>query len=166
MAARRSAGLLLFRVAPDGTIEALIAHMGGPFWERKDDGAWSIPKGELREGEDPLTAARREFTEELGLAPPDGTPIHLGVLRQSAGKEVEIWAQRGDLDVSEIHGNLFELEWPPKSGEIRRYPEIDRAAWFDLQTASRKLLRGQVRFLQLLKRFLTAGDGQNAAENT
>jgi len=153
MAQRRSAGLLLHRTHA-GALEVLIAHMGGPLWARKDEAAWSIPKGEYHDGEDPLTAARREFAEELGQAAPDGDPIHLGSVRQSGGKIVDMWAQAGELDVSEVHSNTYQMQWPPGSGRLMEFPEIDRAGWFDLEQARVKLVRGQVPFLDALERHL------------
>jgi predicted NUDIX family NTP pyrophosphohydrolase len=137
-------------------IEVLIGHMGGPFWAPKDNGAWSIPKGEHTALERPLQAARREFEEELGYAAPGGEPLHLGAVRQPHGKIIEVWALEGDIDVSEIHGNTFEMQWPPGSGEMREFPEIDRAGWFDLDHARRKLVPGQVPFLDELERLLAA----------
>jgi predicted NUDIX family NTP pyrophosphohydrolase len=119
-------------------------------WARRDDGAWSIPKGELEPGEDPLAAARREFREELGQDPPSGEPIALGELRQPGGKRVVAWAVEGDLDVSAVRSGTFEMEWPPRSGRRQRFPEVDRAAWFDPETARRKLLAGQVPFVDRL----------------
>jgi predicted NUDIX family NTP pyrophosphohydrolase len=144
-----SAGLLVHRGAgPD--LEVLIGHMGGPFWARKDDRAWSIPKGEYQPDEDPLAAARREFTEELGLAPPDGEVMPLGEHRMSNGKLVTVWAVEGDLDISVTVSNTFELEWPPKSGQWRMFPEIDRAAWTPITVAREKLVAGQTVFLDRL----------------
>jgi predicted NUDIX family NTP pyrophosphohydrolase len=153
----RSAGLLVYRSAPDGGVEVLCAHMGGPFWARKDDRAWSIPKGEYADGDDPMTAARREFVEEIGQEPPDGSWIALGEVRQSSGKRIAAWAVAGDLDVTEIQSNTFALEWPPGSGRIEEFPEVDRAEWFDVETARRKLVKGQVEFLDRLKRAITPG---------
>lgn len=150
MAARRSAGLLLHRRAPDGSVEVLLAHMGGPFWARKDDAAWSIPKGEHGEEEDPLAAARREFAEELGQPVPSGPLVDLGELRQPSGKRLRAFALEADLDVTEIHSNSFTIEWPPGTGRLREFPEIDRAEWFGLESARRKLVRGQVPLLDAL----------------
>lgn len=147
-----SAGLLLYRER-DGELEVLIAHMGGPYWARKDERAWSIPKGAVEEGEEPLAAARREFAEELGTPPPDGPLIALGEIRQASGKRVVAWAVPGDLDADAITSVEFEVEWPPRSGRIRRYPEVDRAAWVDVETARRKLVKGQV---PLVERLVTA----------
>ena len=149
--ATMSAGLLLYRVsAGPGTPEVLLAHPGGPFWARKDTGAWSVPKGEYGHGEDPLAAAYREFEEELGMAPPPGTPCALGEVRQAGGKRVVVWALEGDLDVSQAVSNTFELEWPRGSGRRRQFPEVDRVEWFQLAAARVKLLRGQRPFLDRL----------------
>jgi predicted NUDIX family NTP pyrophosphohydrolase len=148
---RRSAGLLVYRRTPDGGVEVLCAHMGGPFWERKDEHAWSIPKGEYSDEDDPVGEARREFVEEIGRQPPVGEWIPLGEARQSGGKRVVAWAVEGDLDLSDgIQSNTFTMEWPPRSGRMQEFPEVDRAEWFDLETARRKLVKGQVPFLDLL----------------
>jgi predicted NUDIX family NTP pyrophosphohydrolase len=149
----RSAGLLLYRVS-DGRLEVLIAHMGGPFWAKKDERAWSIPKGEYLDDEDPLAAAKREFEEELGSPPPDGPARPLGEIRQSSGKRVVAWAVEGDLDASSIQSNTFTTEWPPRSGRTAEFPEIDRAEWVDLPTARRKLVKGQVALIDELERNL------------
>lgn len=141
--AKRSAGLLLYRSGPDGAVEVLIAHPGGPFWARKDEGAWSIPKGEQPDGEDPWVTARREFVEEIGLDPPDGERLDLGVVRQAGGKVVTAFAVRGDLDVTDARSNTFELEWPPRSGKLQEFPEVDRVGWFTVAQARTKLLAGQ-----------------------
>ncbi|OBK87645.1 NUDIX domain-containing protein [Mycolicibacter sinensis] len=154
--AKRSAGLLLYRSGPDGAVEVLIAHPGGPFWSRRDDGAWSIPKGEQPDGEDPWVTARREFVEELGLDPPDGERLELGVVRQAGGKVVTAFAVRGDLDVADARSNTFELEWPPRSGKLREFPEVDRVGWFTVAQARTKLLAGQ---RPLLDRLLAAVNG-------
>ena len=146
-----SAGLVLFRErGPDGGLEVLLGHMGGPFWARKDEGAWSIPKGELDPGEDPLAGARREFAEELGHPPPEGATIELGEIRQKAGKRVVAFAVEGAFDPADIVPGTFELEWPPRSGRRQAFPEVDRVAWFDLPTASAKIVRGQVALLERL----------------
>ena len=145
-----SAGLLAYRMR-DGDLEVLLAHPGGPYWARRDDGAWSIPKGELAEGEDPYAGARREFAEELGVAPPDAAdPIALGEARQKGGKRVVAWAVAGDLDPAATVSNTFEMEWPPRSGRRATFPEVDRVAWFDVETARRKLVPGQVPLLDAL----------------
>ncbi|WP_055403520.1 MULTISPECIES: NUDIX domain-containing protein [unclassified Mycobacterium] len=146
---KRSAGVLLYRVR-DGVVEVLIAHPGGPFWARKDDGAWSIPKGEYAEGEDPWAAAQREFAEELGLSVPPGARLDLGELKQSGGKVVSAFAVGADLDVTDARSNTFELEWPKGSGRLREYPEVDRVGWFSVAQARMKLLKGQLGFLDRL----------------
>jgi len=146
----RSAGLLLHRAGPDG-LEVLIVHPGGPFWAKRDNGAWSIPKGELDDETDAaLVVARREFREELGSDPPEGDPIALGEVRLKSGKRVEAWALPGDLDVTTIVSNEFETEWPPKSGRTATFPEVDRAAWCSVAVARVKLNPAQVAFLDRL----------------
>ena len=154
-----SAGLLLYRVTDSG-VEVLIGHPGGPFWARKDEGAWSIPKGEYVEGEDPWTAAQREFHEELGKAPPDGPRIDFAPLRQPSGKVITAFAVRGDLDLEGTFSNTFELEWPKGSGKVREYPEIDRFGWFSVTEAYVKLLKGQ---RPLLDRLMAALEGDEPA---
>ncbi|EWM17604.1 NUDIX domain-containing protein [Kutzneria sp. 744] len=144
----RSAGILVFRKV-DGRTEVLIGHMGGPFWARKDDGAWSVPKGLIEDGEDPLAAARREFREELGLPAPDGELLPLGDVKQS-GKTVTLWAVEGDLDPDAVVPGTFDLEWPPRSGKTRQFPEVDRVAWFTVDDARVKLVKGQRAFLDRL----------------
>jgi predicted NUDIX family NTP pyrophosphohydrolase len=151
-----SAGLLLYRVVDD-TVEVLIGHPGGPFWARKDDGAWSIPKGEYVDGEDPWAVAQREFFEELGKAPPDGPRIDFAPLRQSSAKTITVYAVRADLSLEGTFSNTFELEWPKGSGKVREYPEIDRVAWFPVAQARSKLLKGQRPLLDLLTRALEDG---------
>jgi predicted NUDIX family NTP pyrophosphohydrolase len=150
--ATTSAGLLLYRTT-SGHPEVLLVHPGGPYWARKDEGAWSIPKGELEEGEAPLAAARREFAEETGIAL-EGDPIELGVVRQPGGKVVHAWAVEGDLDPASVRSDTFRIEWPPGSGKQREFPEVDRAAWFTIEAAGRKILKGQVPFLAELQRRL------------
>ena len=145
---RTSAGLLLYREGPEGP-QVLLVHPGGPFWQRKDLGAWSIPKGEVGPDEDLLAAARREFREETGFAV-DGAAIALGSVRQRSGKVVHAWAVRGDADPSQLHSNTFELEWPPRSGTLQSFPEADRAAWFDLPEARRRILAAQAGLLDAL----------------
>lgn len=144
-----SAGLLLYRVS-DGVVEVLIGHPGGPFWARKDDGAWSILKGEYGDGEDPWEVAQREFTEETGLHPPDGPRIAFEPVRQPSGKVLIAFAVRGDLDVSDARSNTFELEWPRGSGTVREFPEVDRVEWFSVARARTKLLKGHRVFLDRL----------------
>jgi len=145
---RRSAGLLLYRRAGDGW-QVLLAHPGGPFWARKDEGAWSIPKGELDEDEDPLQGALREFAEETGQHV-TGTFIALDRLRQPGGKLVYAWAVEADFDPAQLRSNTFSMEWPPRSGRQASFPEIDRAAWFGLAEARSKILIGQAGFLDAL----------------
>ncbi|MFC3999389.1 NUDIX domain-containing protein [Nocardiopsis sediminis] len=149
MAGRQSAGILLFRER-DGQAEVLLAHMGGPFWARRDAGAWSLPKGEPEPGEEPEATARREFQEELGLPVPEGDLAGLGTVRQSGGKTVTAWALRGDLDPGRISPGTFEMEWPRGSGRTRSFPEIDRVAWFGLAEAAEKIVTGQRPFLDRL----------------
>ncbi len=150
-----SAGLLLYRIGADGA-QVLLVHMGGPFWARKDEHAWSIPKGEYGDDEDPAQVAVREFTEELGTPPPDGPTIELGTARQS-GKTVTVFAREGDFDAAAAVSNTFSLEWPPRSGRFQDFPEVDRAEWFDLPTAAGKLVKGQVVFLgRLTSRLATS----------
>jgi len=144
-----SAGLLLYRIT-EAYVEVLLGHPGGPFWAKKDDGAWSIPKGEYAEGEDPWSAARREFEEELGKPPPDGPRIDFPPLRQPSGKIITAYAVRGDLDLDGAVSNTFTLEWPKGSGNVREYPEIDRVDWFSVDAARSKLLKGQRRLLDQL----------------
>jgi predicted NUDIX family NTP pyrophosphohydrolase len=143
-----SAGILLYRMTAAGP-EVLLAHPGGPFWSRKDAGAWSIPKGEAEPGEDLLAVARREFEEETGAAAP-GAAIPLGELRQSGGKLVHAWAVEGDLDPSRLSSNTFELEWPRGSGAKRSFPEVDRAEWFPIAEARRRILASQEPLLDRL----------------
>lgn len=141
MAAKRSAGILAYRGTPRG-IEVFLVHPGGPFWRNKDDGSWSVPKGEPGESEEPLTAAVREFEEETGLTI-DGTFVALPPVRQAGGKIVTAWAVRADFDAAAIRSNTFTIEWPPRSGRMQAFPEIDRAGWFTLDEAERKMLAGQ-----------------------
>jgi predicted NUDIX family NTP pyrophosphohydrolase len=150
---KKSAGILMFRrTGPE--FEVLLVHPGGPFWAKKDLGAWSIPKGEFDEGEEPLAAAKREFREELGVEPDgaflDGVFLELGTLVQPSRKEVIAWAAEGDFPVAELKSNTFELEWPPKSGRKKQFPEVDRAGWFSPSDARRKMLPGQVEFIDRL----------------
>jgi predicted NUDIX family NTP pyrophosphohydrolase len=149
MPARRSAGVLLYRSA-DGVVEVLIGHMGGPFWARKDDGAWSIPKGEAEADEDLFAVAQREFAEELGSPVPATEFLDLGELRVTSGKVLSVWAAAGDLDAAACVSNTFPLEWPPRSGRVQQFPEIDRAAWFAVAEARPKLVTGQRPFLDRL----------------
>ena len=149
-----SAGVLLYRTGR-GVVEVLIAHPGGPFWARKDEGAWSIPKGEYEVDEDPAVAARREFLEELGSPAPEGELIDLGEVRQKSGKLVRAWALAGDFDTSTVHSNTFPLEWPPRSGRVREVPEVDRAEWFTLEQARERINPGQIPLLERLERAMS-----------
>ncbi len=158
-----SAGLLLVRASADGP-ELLLGHMGGPFWARKDDGAWSIPKGEHGPDEDPRAAAVREFTEELGSPPPEGPLLPLGSVHQRGGKQVTVFVVEADFDAEHITPGTFELEWPPRSGTMRSFPEIDRAAWFDPETARRKLVKAQVEFVDRLLARQHAGSTTGAED--
>jgi predicted NUDIX family NTP pyrophosphohydrolase len=144
-----SAGLLLYRVR-DGEPEVLLVHPGGPFWARKDEGAWSLPKGEHTPDEEPQLAARREFEEELGSTPPAGDLIDLGEVRQRGGKVVHAWALEGDFDPTALSSNTFETEWPPRSGQRREFPEVDRAEWFAPEAARRKINPAQAAFVDRL----------------
>ncbi|GAB3458493.1 NUDIX domain-containing protein [Kineococcus endophyticus] len=150
---KQSAGVLLHRETGTG-VELLLAHMGGPLWERKDEHAWTIPKGEPEEGEELLDAARREFSEELGLPVPDVDLVDIGQARQSSGKVVTVWAGRADLDVSTIVPGTFTMQWPPRSGRTAEFPEVDRAQWFSPQDARDKLVKGQVVFVDRLLELL------------
>jgi predicted NUDIX family NTP pyrophosphohydrolase len=145
---KTSAGLLLYRRSPG--LEVLLGHMGGPFWARKDDAAWSVPKGEYDPGEEPFAVALREFEEELGSPVPADDFLPLGEVRQSGGKVLTVWAAEGDLDAAAAHSNTFTLEWPPRSGRLQEFPEIDRAAWVPVHEARTKLVRGQVPLLDRL----------------
>jgi len=145
-----SAGLLVYRQR-DGKLEVLLVHPGGPFWQKRDEGAWSIPKGEFAENEAGIDVARREFQEELGMPPPDGEPTALGAVHQAGGKIVHAWAAPGDVDVTSLTSNTFEVEWPPRSQQMQQFPEVDRAAWFDLDAARRKLLPAQRLFIDRLE---------------
>jgi predicted NUDIX family NTP pyrophosphohydrolase len=146
---RVSAGILLFRER-EGRLEVLLGHPGGPFFANKDEGSWTVLKGEADPGEELPAVARREFAEETGQEPPDGTMLELGEVRQRGGKTVVAWALAGDLDPAAARSNTFEMEWPPRSGRAGEFPEIDRVGWFDLETARRKILPAQVPFLDRL----------------
>jgi predicted NUDIX family NTP pyrophosphohydrolase len=146
----QSAGILLWRHGQGG-LEVFIAHMGGPFWARKDAAAWSIPKGEFGPDEEALHAARREFAEEIGMPAPDHEYVLLGEFRQSSGKVVTAFAAESDFEVAEVHSNTFPAEWPPKSGHIREFPEIDRAEWMPVADATWRLVTGQVAMLASLE---------------
>jgi predicted NUDIX family NTP pyrophosphohydrolase len=146
---RRSAGILLYR-RRQGALEVLLVHPGGPAWANRDAGAWSIPKGEYGDGEDPRAVARREFEEETGQPPPEGDLVALGEIRQKGGKVVTAWAAPGDLDPEAVTSNTFKLQWPPNSGRWRTVPEVDRAGWFDPSTARDKLLAAQAELVDRL----------------
>ncbi|MFI8565190.1 NUDIX domain-containing protein [Rhodococcus sp. NPDC078407] len=150
-----SAGIVLYRVNTEGP-EVLIAHPGGPYWARKDDGAWSIVKGLVAEGEDLLAAARREFREEVGLEVPAGNLVELGTVTQRAGKIVTAFGVEADLDVTNAVSNTFEIEWPPKSGVMTAFPEVDRIEWFPLAQAKVKLLSAQHPFLDAVEAVVSA----------
>lgn len=142
--ARKSAGLLVYREAADGSgIEVLLVHPGGPFWRNKDEGAWTIPKGEFDDLEDPLEAAQREFNEELGSSPPGGEYFPLKPIKQKNGKTVHAWAVKGDFDPATLKSNPFSCEWPPKSQRMQEFPEVDRAEWFAPDEAKRKIIGAQ-----------------------
>ncbi len=149
---KKSAGLLLFRIRKNST-EFFLVHPGGPFWKNKDLGAWSIPKGEFTEEEDPLEAAKREFEEETGMKPPEKF-LELTPLKQKSGKLIFAWAAEANIDAENIHSNSFELEWPPHSGKKQKFPEIDHAAWFDVTEAKAKIISGQFPFIEELIRLL------------
>jgi len=147
--AKQSAGLLIYRER-QGQLEVLLVHPGGPFWKNKDAGAWTIPKGELRPEENPFEAAKREFQEELGFTP-SGSFIPLSPVKQKAGKIIHAWAAQADWDPRALKSNSFTLEWPPRSGKTQEFPEIDRAAYFEAETAETKINRGQIALLTELK---------------
>ncbi|HYQ46771.1 MAG TPA: NUDIX domain-containing protein [Polyangiaceae bacterium] len=156
MASKQSAGILLYR-RRERRIEVLLVHLGGPFWSKKDDGAWFIPKGELEEGEEPLAAARREFREELGSEPPSSEPLELGTVKNKSGKLIYAWAFEGDFEPAGLKSNTFSLEWPPRSGRMREFPEIDRAAFFTLPDAEPKLHTAELPLLERLRARLAEG---------
>ena len=147
---KRSAGILLYRLAAGGSLELLVVHMGGPFWSGKDAAAWSIPKGELAEGDDPLAVARREFEEELGSPLPATDLVELGEVTQAGGKRVVVFAGEGQFDVDTMHSNTFTIEWPRGSGISREFPVVDRAAWVTVDEARPKLVKGQVELVERL----------------
>ncbi|MFI2705403.1 NUDIX domain-containing protein [Cellulosimicrobium composti] len=156
---KQSAGLVLYRIR-DGVVEVLLGHMGGPLWARKDAGGWTIPKGEVEPGEDGLAAALREFAEELGVPAPDAAApdLDLGTVRQRAGKLVSAWAREADLDVTAIASNTFALEWPPRSGRMQEFPELDRAAWFPVARARGLVVSGQVPLLDRLEELVAEAE--------
>lgn len=150
---KQSAGILLFRRS-GSNIEVLLGHPGGPFWKNKDMGAWSIPKGEYEPDEEPQLAACREFEEETGQAVPDGERIDLGEMKRKDGKVIHIWAVEGEVDEQHIMSNTFEVEWPPKTGQLQSFPEIDRAVWYPLEKAPAKMHKGQDIFIERLAKHL------------
>jgi predicted NUDIX family NTP pyrophosphohydrolase len=154
---KTSAGIVLYRwKGPE--LQVLLGHMGGPFWEKRDEGAWSIPKGLVEEGEDPLTTARREFQEEMGSLP-EGDLIELPEIRQKSGKRVKAWALEGELDPAMHESNLFSLEWPPKSGNIQQFPELDQVEWMSMDKACSKAVEGQAELFRALERILQGNSG-------
>jgi predicted NUDIX family NTP pyrophosphohydrolase len=153
-----SAGLLLYRTSAEGVLEVLLVHPGGPIWRHRDDGVWSIPKGEVEQDGDAAATADREFAEELGTEAPPGPRMDLGQVIQKGGKRVRAWAVAGDLDVTAVVSNTFDREWPPRSGRMVSFPEIDRAAWFALAPARAKLLEAQGPFLDRLVSALEADE--------
>lgn len=157
MATRTSAGILLYR-RQEGRLELLLAHPGGPFFTRRDEGYWTIPKGEVDPGEELLDVGRREFEEETGHPPPDGEPIPLGSIVQKGGKVVHGWAMEGDLDPSQAVSNTFEMTWPPGSGQVESFPEIDRVEWFDPAEARRRVKASQIPLFDRLEEALAARD--------
>ncbi len=150
---KQSAGLLIYRL--DGSeLHVLLVHPGGPFWAKKDDGAWFIPKGELTEGEAPLAGAYREFREELGLEPPPGAPLELGTVKNKGGKVIHAWALPGALELAAFRSNTFTLEWPPRSGKQREFPEVDRAAYFAVAQVHQKMHPAELPLVERLQRLL------------
>jgi predicted NUDIX family NTP pyrophosphohydrolase len=147
---KQAAGVLLYRITADSRVEVLLAHPGGPLWARKDLGAWTIPKGQFGGDEAPLAAARREFQEEMGSPVPGDQFVELGAIKQPGGKIVHGFAARGEFDAARVMSNLFSMEWPPKSGRTAEFPEVDRAAWYSIDEARRKILKGQEPFLDRL----------------
>src|SRR5215469_5882587 len=152
--AKMCAGLMMYR-RREGEVEVFLVHPGGPFWARKDLGAWSIPKGEYGEGEEPLTAAQREFEEETGFLT-RGDFLELGAVKQAGGKVVSAWAFEGDCDPGELKSNVFEMEWPPRSGRVAEFPEVDRARWFSIAEARERILKSQAPLLDALVQRLSA----------
>lgn len=164
--AKKSAGLLVYRRASDpAELEVLLAHPGGPFFARKDLGVWTIPKGEYDDEEEPEAAAAREFAEEIGLPPPDGPYVELGEVRQASGKRVRAFAVESDLDLTGSMSNLFEMEWPPGSGRVERFPEVDRAAWYGTKEAAWKLNASQAVFVDRLVAYLGGEAGASRARD-
>lgn len=146
---QKSAGIVLYRIQ-NSSIEVFLVHPGGPYWSKKDDGAWSIPKGEFDENEEPLAAAKREFQEETGIQL-SGEFIQLNPVKQKGGKMVYAWAVKGDIDPAKVKSNSFEIEWPPRSGKMKSFPEIDKAAWFPLSEAQKKIIEAQSALIKELE---------------
>jgi predicted NUDIX family NTP pyrophosphohydrolase len=151
---KQSAGLLVYRLRA-GSLDVLLVHPGGPFWAKKDGGAWFIPKGEINPDEEPLAAAYREFREEVGLEPPGGEPLELGTVKNKGGKLIYGWGLLGDLDLTGFHSNTFELEWPPRSGKMREFPEVDQARYFSVDEALIKMHPAELPLVERLLRLLT-----------
>ncbi len=164
MASKHSAGILLFRRSGVGEVEFLLVHPGGPFWKRKDQGAWTIPKGQIEHEEEARACAIRELEEELGRAPAldPGQLIELGSIKQRAGKVVQAWAAEAEFDPADLDSNTFRMEWPPRSGEEQEFPEVDKAEWFDLQMARKKILPAQAELLDRLLERLGSADGERS----
>jgi predicted NUDIX family NTP pyrophosphohydrolase len=154
---KRSAGILVHRASPHG-VEVLLVHPGGPFWVRKDDGAWFVPKGEINADEEPLAAAYREFEEELGFAAPAGEPLDLGTVKNKGGKVIHCWALSGDCDLAAFRSNTFRLEWPPRSGVEREFPEVDRAQYFSVEQAQSKMHPAELPLVERLLAHLARAD--------
>jgi predicted NUDIX family NTP pyrophosphohydrolase len=150
--AKKSAGILVYHKNSE-KYEVLLVHPGGPFWAKKDLNSWSLPKGEFEDEEDPFSAAKREFEEETGF-PIKGEFIDLNPVKQPSGKIIYSWAVKGEIDANNVKSNLFKMEWPPRSGAIKEFPEIDRAEWFDLETAEQKIISGQIPIIENLKKIL------------
>jgi predicted NUDIX family NTP pyrophosphohydrolase len=150
---KRSAGILVYRLGVS-SLDVLLVHPGGPFWAKKDEGAWFIPKGEIEPAEEPLAAALREFREEVGIEPPPGSPLELGTVKNKGGKLIYAWALPGDLDLAGFHSNTFSLEWPPRSGKQREFPEVDRAQYFTVEEALVKMHPAELPLVERLLRLL------------
>ena len=165
MAKKKSAGLLLYR-ENSGGLEVLLVHPGGPFWQKKDDGSWTVPKGEFDDNEDPLQAAKREFEEETGAAPPDGEYLPLKPIKQPSGKTVYAWAINGDFDPAKLRSNMFPMEWPPNTGKLQQFPEIDRAAWLRPEIAKRMITKGQVPLIDQLITIVNAMNARSQQKTT
>lgn len=156
-----SAGILVFRFTPKAQVEVFLVHPGGPFWAKKNNGSWSLPKGEYSDDEDSFAAAKREFHEETGNIAPEGDYLPIGEVKYG-NKKVVAWAVQGDLDAEKIKSNFFEMEWPPKSGETGQFAEVDKAGWFTIDAARKKLVKGQVLFVDQLLEVVKQADKQQA----